>query len=1222
MERQTLSRARGLKPFLLVMAGAVLAGVVALSYREWSHYSRGNAEAARARGIVESCDRVLASLLDAETGQRGFLLTGQERYLEPYNRALQELPAERAALRSSLAGAPADSADIQRFDSLVEQKLSELRQTIDVRRTEGAAPALAIVLSDRGKQTMDAIRALCAAIQHHENAAQAQAAADGEAAARMVLLATVAGSLILLFLFAAGFDPSLGAGRAGAGRAWYVRYGVGVLASAAALLLRMAMTPLVGPTEMVFAVFLPAVLFSAWFGGFRPGALCIVLSALAADYYFAEPPGSLAMRKPADQIGLVIFTVIGFGVALLSDAQRRAVFRARSAESAERRERRRFETTLASIGDGVIATDPKGRITFANKVALALVKRQYAEISGVGIGQVFRVVNELTHAPIEGPIAKVLREGVSAGLANHTVLLAADGSEVPIADSAAPIRGAEGAVEGAVLVFRDVTERRRAEEAWRLLASIVESSDDAIISKDLAGTITSWNQGAERMFGYSREEIIGRPISILAVPGREDQTPAILERIRRGEHVEHYRTLRRARDGRVLHVSLTVSPLYDAAGRIVGASKIVRDFTAEVQAQNEIAEHRERLRVTLSSIGDAVIATDTKGRVSYLNPVAAQATGWTVEEATGRPLEEVFRIVNEYSRQPAENPVARVLREGRVVGLANHTVLIRRDGAEIFIDDSAAPIRDAAGAILGVVMVFRDNSDRRQIERQLEESEKRYHRAVEAAPNGMVVVNREGEIVLVNTFAEKLFGYARQEMLGKPVEMLVPERFRGAHPAHRAAFSLRPEARPMGAGRELYGRRKDGTEFPVEIGLNPIETEREALVLSSIVDITERAQAAAATRLLASVVESSVDGIVSKDLDGIVTSWNNGATRLFGYSAAEMVGRTISALIPDGREDETPMVLGRIRRGEPVEPYETVRRAKNGALITVSITWSPIRDSSGRVIGASKIVRDITERKIVEAQRLELLAKERALAAERALRETEAELARVVRVLSVGELATSIAHEINQPLAGVVTNAEAGLRWLSGPSPNIEEARESLSLVVRDGNRASAVIRRIREFLKKGAQDTALLDMNEVIQETLELARAELEKRSIALRAELAPGLPHVRGDRIPLQQVVLNLLMNGADAMAPLPKPRDLVLQSKASDGAVVVSVRDSGIGIAPQDLPRIFDALFTTKPSGMGMGLSISRTIIEAHGGRIWAELNQGPGLSVHFSLPAEAL
>jgi two-component system sensor kinase FixL len=372
--------------------------------------------------------------------------------------------------------------------------------------------------------------------------------------------------------------------------------------------------------------------------------------------------------------------------------------------------------------------------------------------------------------------------------------------------------------------------------------------------------------------------------------------------------------------------------------------------------------------------------------------------------------------------------------------------------------------------------------------------------------------------------------------------------------------------------------------------------------------------------LLASVVESCADAVISEDLSGIVTSWNKGAERMFGYTAEEMIGRSVSMIIPSGTGAEIPGVLENIQRGQPVEQYEAVRMTKGGNPVNVSITWSPLRDPDGRAVGASKVIRDITRSKHIEEQRMELLAKERALAMERRLRETEAELARVARALSVGELATSIAHEINQPLGGVVTNAEACLRWLDRDIPDIGEARASLALIIRDGNRASAVIRNIRQLLKKEAPQITPLAMNEVIEEVIALVQAELTKREIMLYSELSSDLPPVYCDRVQIQQVLLNLIMNGADAMATITARKELfVISEKAVDGSVQVAVRDFGIGIGAVDMTRIFDPFFTTKPTGIGMGLPLSRSIIESHGGRIWPVLNEGPGLTVKFMLPA---
>ena len=374
-------------------------------------------------------------------------------------------------------------------------------------------------------------------------------------------------------------------------------------------------------------------------------------------------------------------------------------------------------------------------------------------------------------------------------------------------------------------------------------------------------------------------------------------------------------------------------------------------------------------------------------------------------------------------------------------------------------------------------------------------------------------------------------------------------------------------------------------------------------------------------RLLASVVESAADAIITEDLSGIVTSWNKGAELMFGYSAEEMIGCSISLIVPFGSGGEIPGALEAIKKGETIEQYETVRVPKDRNPINVSITWSPLRDSQGRVVGASKMIRNITHSKDIEEQRMELRAKERALAIERSLRETEAELARVARALSVGELATSIAHEINQPLGGVVTNAEACLRWLTRDVPDLEEAKASLALIVRDGNRASAVIQKIRELLKKEKLQNTLLGINDVIAEVLTLAQAELVKRDVTVYSQLSSDLPLVKCDRVQIQQVLLNLIMNGADAMASISPPKQLLIASdKAVEGGVLVTVCDSGIGVDPRNIDLMFEPFFTTKPTGIGMGLCLSRSIVESHGGRIWPVLNKGRGLTIKFTLPAD--
>jgi PAS domain S-box-containing protein len=310
----------------------------------------------------------------------------------------------------------------------------------------------------------------------------------------------------------------------------------------------------------------------------------------------------------------------------------------KAAEGAVReieRQREQLQVTLASIGDAVIVTDPDGRVTFLNPVAAALTGWTPQDAAGQPLEHVFRIINELTRQDVENPVTRVYREKAVVALANHTALITRDGREVPIEDTAAPIHADGGEIGGAVLVFRDVTEARRAREARLRLAAIVESSDDAIIGKSLDGTITSWNRGAERLYGYRAEEIVGRPLSLLVPPEHPDELPALMERVRRGEYIEHFETERVRKDGSRVEVSLSISPIRDARGAIIGASKIARDITARRQEERRKNEFL------------ALLAHELRG------PLAPLRNGLELMKLAGddRPAAEEARAVMERQLQ-------------------------------------------------------------------------------------------------------------------------------------------------------------------------------------------------------------------------------------------------------------------------------------------------------------------------------------------------------------------------------------------------------------------------------------------------------------------------------------------------------------------------------------------------------------------------------------------
>jgi PAS domain S-box-containing protein len=374
-------------------------------------------------------------------------------------------------------------------------------------------------------------------------------------------------------------------------------------------------------------------------------------------------------------------------------------------------------------------------------------------------------------------------------------------------------------------------------------------------------------------------------------------------------------------------------------------------------------------------------------------------------------------------------------------------------------------------------------------------------------------------------------------------------------------------------------------------------------------DLNEHKQVEAALReggerlrWFASIIESSDDAIISKTLDSVITSWNKGAERMFGYTAEEAVGKPVTILIPSDRQHEERRILERIGRGERVDHYETVRQCKDGSLIAISLTISPIRDNEGRIVGAAKIARDITERKQAEARENLLLA----------------ELAHLNRVATAGELSISIAHELGQPLASISLNAEAARLSLVSERPDIDVVRNALDDIVNDSLRAKTIITNLKSMFRRETGDKSEADTNKLIWTVMGLVSADLQKHQIEVKMELNDQLPSVLANQVQIQQVVLNLVMNAIDAMHSV-HPRVLSVKSKLTGlDSVHISIEDTGIGIGHADIDKIFKPLFTTKEHGMGVGLSICRSIIEHHGGRIWVSPGVSRGAIFQFELP----
>jgi len=353
---------------------------------------------------------------------------------------------------------------------------------------------------------------------------------------------------------------------------------------------------------------------------------------------------------------------------------------------------------------------------------------------------------------------------------------------------------------------------------------------------------------------------------------------------------------------------------------------------------------------------------------------------------------------------------------------------------------------------------------------------------------------------------------------------------------------------------------------------------------------------------LQTILDASLVGMVLIRQDHIVQRCNPAFERLVGWTADEIIGRRIP-LLDDIEERWTPFA-SRVDGGRGFSGLEIRITRKDGSEFDAALACAPLADEQGRPAGLVANIEDISDRKRAEEQ----------------LRKAQAELAHVMRVTSLGELAASIAHEINQPLAAIEANAAASLNWLGASSPDLDLVRDALADIVSDGHRAGRVIQRIRQIATKSEPLKSQLDLNDVIDDVLALVRSEVQKHRVSVRVALAAALPPALGDRVQIQQVVINLVMNGVEAMTAVnDRPRELVIRSEAHDkDQVLVSVQDAGVGIDPRHADQLFDAFFTTKPAGMGMGLSISRSIIEGHGGRLWATPNPTSGATFQFTLP----
>ncbi|MFT3880609.1 MAG: PAS domain S-box protein [Gemmatales bacterium] len=602
---------------------------------------------------------------------------------------------------------------------------------------------------------------------------------------------------------------------------WWVSYGVAIIALGAATFVRWVLDPVLG-NNFPFPPYFVAAALIAGFGRTRSATLTLVCGGLLGVYLFVPPRYSFPLNEPSVLLSLVLYLIVGSVVIAMSHAMRsaqkraeRSLFEAQRAQRAEAEGRERLQTTLSSIGDAVITTDAEGYVTNLNPVAETLTGWANKDAEGKSLVTVFNIVNETTRQPVENPALRALNQGRVVGLANHTVLISKDGIEWPIDDSAAPIRGSNGEVGGAVLVFRDITDRKRLEQeaaarlnAARLLAAIIESSNDAIISKSLDGIIQSWNVAAERLFGYTAAEAVGRSVMMLIPVDRADEETQIISQIRAGKRVDHFDTVRLRKDGQLIHVALTISPVRDEVGQVVGASQIARDVTDRITAERALREGERELQLAVAAAKLGRWTLNLATREMICSDVCKANYGWR----PGDPFtyDDLWATVHPDDRERVETAFRRAVEthndyeaEYRVLWLDGsvHWVLVRGQTEN-------AP----EGTPLTMTGVSLDITDRRQAEEKLRGSEERYRTLVEQVKEHAIFgTDIQGRATTWNEGVRKVLGFEESEFIGKDIvnTIFTPEDMESG----AARRELEKAAASGSASDDRWMRRKDGTRF-------------------------------------------------------------------------------------------------------------------------------------------------------------------------------------------------------------------------------------------------------------------------------------------------------------------------------------------------------------------------------------------------------------------------
>jgi PAS domain S-box-containing protein len=736
---------------------------------------------------------------------------------------------------------------------------------------------------------------------------------------------------------------------------------------------------------------------------------------------------------------------------------------------------------------------------------------------------------------------------------------------------------------------------RDSEEQYRMLLDGVQ--DHAIFMLDPQGRIVSWNAGAERIHGYSVEQIIGRNFSCLfpiedIQRGRPQEMLAIAAAS--GRHEEQGMRVRS--DGSRFLANVTCTALRDPAGNLRGFTEISRDLS-------ESKESGAKYRGLLEAAPDAMVVVNPGGEIVLLNVQAEKQFGYRRDELVGQQVKNIIpegfaeRLIADGTRTAAEALAQQI---GTGIELSGR----RKDGSEFPIEIMLSPLESAEGTL--VTAAIRDISVRKDAEKHLAQMEGRYRGLLEAAPDAMVVVKPGAEIVLLNVQAEKQFGYRRDELVGKKVKSIIPEGFAERLIADGTRSAAEALAQQMGTGLELSGRRKDGSDFPIEIMLSPLESAEGILVTAAIRDISVRK---AAEKHLAQMegryrglLEAAPDAMVVVNQGGEIVLLNVQAEKQFGYRRDELVGQKVKNIIPEGFAER--LVADALRSAEDAlaqqigTGIELTGQRKDGSDFPIEIMLSPLESAEGILVTAA--VRDISTRKKAEVHLLQKMEE---------LNRSNEEL---------GQFAYIASHDLQEPLRMVASYTQLLSRRYKGKLD--ADADEFIAFAVDGASRMQRLIQDLLAYSRVGTKGRNLLHTSseEALQRALINLRGALEQSGALVTHD---PLPPVLADETQLIQLFQNLVGNAIKYQSPDAVPEVHISVAGSGEDRWMFAVKDNGLGIDPQYFERIFgmfQRLHNREEfAGTGIGLAMCKKIVERHGGSISVESQPGQGSTFRFAL-----